>query len=421
MASAVRTELTNITMNAEGRSPRIPPLPVTACSVLSACGLGTRSLYDALLAGRHCLRACELIELEFPAYVGEIAAHYLPQLAPRLEAFSTRNTRMALAALNHEEGDVRAAVERAVERYGAHRVGVIIGTSTSGIYETENAYAYRELHQRLPADFSFINRHIWSATARFLQMELGLEGPCYAVSTACSSSSKALASAQRLITNRVCDAVLTGGVDSLCRMTLYGFKSLDIMAEQPCTPLDQARCGISLGEAAGLLLLERPQAEHTQCVHLLGCGESSDAYHMTAPHPEGRGAIAAMRQALEQAGLTPAAVDYVNLHATGTLLNDQTEMAAMASMFTADMCCSGSKGLTGHTLGAAGAVESIITWLSLVKRFMPGTCSLQTVDESFPGSVLKHSVENVPVHIAMNNNFGFGGNNTSLILGRSGE
>jgi len=396
-------------------------LPITACSVLSACGAGTRSLYDALLAGHHCLRACDLIDLQFPAFVGEVDADCLLPLDPRLESFSTRNTRMALAALDHAHDGVRAAVQQAVERYGAHRVGVIIGTSTSGIYETENAYISRELEHRLPADFSFVDRHIWSATARFLQLELGLGGPCYAVSTACSSSSKTLASAQRLIVNGLCDAVLTGGVDSLCHMTLYGFKSLDIMAEQPCTPLDRARCGISLGEAAGLLLLERPRAEHAQCVHLLGCGESSDAYHMTAPHPDGRGAVTAMRKALAQAGLTAADIDYVNLHATGTLLNDQAEMAAMAQVFGEDTCCSGTKGLTGHTLGAAGAVESIITWLSLVYGFMPGTCGLKTVGESFRNQVLKDSVEAVPVHIAMNNNFGFGGNNTSLILGRSGD
>jgi 3-oxoacyl-[acyl-carrier-protein] synthase-1 len=407
-------------MTAKRRNPRIDPLPVTACSVLSACGSGTRSLHEALLAGQHRLQRCELIELEFPAYVGEIAESQLPQLDPRLAAFSTRNTRIALAVLDQPEDGLRAALQGAVSRYGAGRVGVIIGTSTSGIYETEAAYAYREQHQALPADFSFVDRHIWSATARFLQQELALTGPCYAVSTACSSSSKTLASAQRLIANGVCDAVLTGGVDSLCHMTLYGFKSLDIMSEKPCTPLDRDRSGISLGEAGGLLLLERPQPEHADCVHLLGCGESSDAYHMTAPHPEGRGAIAAMQQALAQAGLGAPDIDYVNLHATGTRLNDEAEMAAMAGVFTADMCCSGTKGLTGHTLGAAGAVESIVTWLSLVHGFMPGTCNLKQVDEAFACNVLRHSVRDVPVRIAMNNNFGFGGNNTSLILGRTG-
>ena len=415
---AGRAGLTRINMTAKRRNPHIAALPVTACSVLSACGCGTRSLHEALLTGEHRLQRCELIDLEFPAYVGEIPTVRLPQLDARLAAFSTRNTRIALAVLDQEEDGVRAAVQRAVARYGAERVGVIIGTSTSGIYETEAAYTWREQHQALPADFSFVNRHIWSATARFLQQELHLEGPCYAVSTACSSSSKTLASAQRLIVNGVCDAVLTGGVDSLCHMTLHGFKSLDIMSAKPCTPLDRDRCGISLGEAGGLLLLERPQPDHAGCVQLLGCGESSDAYHMTAPHPEGRGAIAAMQQALAQAGLAASDIDYVNLHATGTLLNDRAEMAAMAGVFAADMCCSGTKGLTGHTLGAAGAVESIVTWLSLKHGFMPGTCGLQQVDEAFACNVLKDSMNDVSVRIAMNNNFGFGGNNTSLILGR---
>lgn len=415
---AGRAGLTRINMTAKRRNPHIAALPVTACSVLSACGCGTRSLHEALLTGEHRLQRCELIDLEFPAYVGEIPTARLPQLDARLAAFSTRNTRIALAVLDQEEDGVRAAVQRAVARYGAERVGVIIGTSTSGIYETEAAYTWREQHQALPADFSFVNRHIWSATARFLQQELHLEGPCYAVSTACSSSSKTLASAQRLIVNGVCDAVLTGGVDSLCHMTLHGFKSLDIMSAKPCTPLDRDRCGISLGEAGGLLLLERPQPDHAGCVQLLGCGESSDAYHMTAPHPEGRGAIAAMQQALAQAGLAASDIDYVNLHATGTLLNDRAEMAAMAGVFAADMCCSGTKGLTGHTLGAAGAVESIVTWLSLKHGFMPGTCGLQQVDEAFACNVLKDSMNDVSVRIAMNNNFGFGGNNTSLILGR---
>ncbi len=404
-------------MNAEtGHSP-VAPLPITACSVLSACGAGTRSLHGALLDGRHRLDRCKLIDLEFPAYVGEIDARHLASLDPRLDAYATRNTRIALAALNQEDDGVRAAVARAVARHGAQRVGVIVGTSTSGIYETENAYGRRATHGHLPTDFSFINRHMWSATARFLQAELGLEGPCYAISTACSSSSKTLASAQRLIAAGLCDAVLTGGVDSLCRMTLYGFKSLDIMSERPCTPLDQDRCGISLGEGAGLLLLERPHEDHASCVHLLGCGESSDAYHMTAPHPEGRGASAAMYSALAQAGLAPAAIDYVNLHATGTVLNDQAEMAAMARVFAEPVPCSGTKGLTGHTLGAAGAVESVVTWLSLTQGFVPGTCSLKQVDPSFRSNVVGDSLPDVPVRVAMNNNFGFGGNNTSLILG----
>ena len=394
------------------------PLPITACSVTSACGLGTHSLYEALLDGQHRLQAPQLFDIEFPAWCGEIDETLLPDLDPSLQAYSTRNARIALATINHAADGLRNAVEQAKLHYGAHRVGIVLGTSTSGIYETENAYTHLEHHGTVPASFDFPRQHIWVATARFLQAELGLEGPCYAISTACSSSSKSLASAQRLIATGVCDAVLTGGVDSLCRLTLHGFNSLDIMSEQPCTPLDKNRCGISLGEGAGLLLLERPRTEFSDCIHLFGCGESSDAHHMTAPHPQGKGAVMAMQSAIAQAGCTASDIDYVNLHATGTLLNDQSEMLAMEQVFGHDIHCSGTKGLTGHTLGAAGGIETIISWLSLKHGFRPGTCNLQQLDDAFNCIVNRDSETDVLVNRTMNNNFGFGGNNTSVILGR---
>ncbi len=404
-------------MTTAGTNPGITPLPITACSVSSAAGIGTQKLYAALLSGQHCLQTPRLIATNFPAFTGEIADALLPELDPELAQYSTRNTRIALATLNHPQDALRASIKRAVERYGADRVGVVIGSSTSGIYETENCYINIEEHQQASKHYNFSRQHIWAATANFLRLELGLMGPCYAISTACSSSGKTLASAQRLITAGVCDAVLTGGVDSLCRMTLYGFKSLDIMSENPCTPLDKDRSGISLGEGAGLMLLEKPHPDHTACVHLLGCGESSDAYHMTAPHPQGKGAIAAMQRALGQAGIAADQVDYVNLHATGTVLNDQSEMHAMQAVFGSDVFCSGTKGLTGHTLGAAGGIETIISWLSLVHRFRPGTCGLKQADESFRCQIIKESETDIPADITMNNNFGFGGNNTSLVLG----
>lgn len=394
-----------------------PPLPITACSVFTACGLGTQSLYQALLDGRHQLQPPRLFDIDFPAYCGEIANDRLPQLDRPLQEFSTRNARIALATLNHPADQLRSTVEQAIDRHGAHRVGIVLGTSTSGIYETENAYACLNKDGRVPTSFCFPSQHVWAATVRFLKSELGLEGPCYTISTACSSSGKALASAQRLITTGVCDAVLTGGVDSLCRLTMYGFKSLDIMSEQPCTPLDQDRCGISLGEGAGLLLLEKPRAALSHCVHLLGCGESSDAHHMTAPHPQGKGAVIAMRGALAQAGIKAADIHYVNLHATGTVLNDSTEMLAMEQMFNPDIHCSGTKGLTGHTLGAAGAIETIITWLSLKHGFRPGTCNLKQADPAFHCTVNHDSETGIPVAYTMNNNFGFGGNNASVVLG----
>jgi 3-oxoacyl-[acyl-carrier-protein] synthase-1 len=357
-----------------------------------------------------------LFEIDFPAWCGEIVDDHLPKVSPSLQEYSTRNARIALAALDHPEDGLRDAVKRAIDRYGAHRVGIILGTSTSGIYETENFYNDLE-EQGVTVSFHLTRQHLWVATARFLKSELGLEGPCYAISTACSSSSKALASSQRLITAGVCDAVLTGGVDSLCRMTMYGFKSLEIMSEQPCKPLDATRNGISLGEGAGLLLVEKPDDVFSDCVHLLGCGESSDAHHMTAPHPQGKGAIIAMRAALTQAGIAEQQIDYVNLHATGTVLNDSAEMRAVEQVFGTNTHCGGTKGLIGHTLGAAGGIETIITWLALKNRFRPGTCNLKQVDPSFHCAVVRDSETDVPVAFTMNNNFGFGGNNTAVVLG----
>ncbi|MCK5924191.1 MAG: beta-ketoacyl-[acyl-carrier-protein] synthase II, partial [Methylococcales bacterium] len=260
------------------------PIPITACSTISACGLGTAALHKGVISGKHCLHPPRLIDIDFPAFVGEVQDK-LPEINPDLARFASRNARIALAALNHEPDGLRAALQKASNQYGSHRIGVVIGTSTSGIFETENAYQYLAEAGQIPDSYSFPHQHAWVATAQFLKHELALEGPCYAISTACSSSSKTIACAQRLIVSGVCDAVLAGGVDSLCRLTLLGFKSLDLVAEQPCTPLDQNRSGISLGEGAGLLLLEKPAPEFSDCVHLLGAGESSDAHHMTAPHP----------------------------------------------------------------------------------------------------------------------------------------
>ncbi|HIN92442.1 MAG TPA: beta-ketoacyl-ACP synthase, partial [Alphaproteobacteria bacterium] len=344
-------------------SYNISPLPISACSTLTACGLGNQDLYEALLQGQHCLQTLSLFDIDFPTYCGEIQDRFLPIIPEQHRAFSSRNTRIALAALNNPDDGLRSALQRAIELYGPHRIGIVLGTSTSAIHETENAYQSLASGQGVPPTFSLPKQHAWVATAHFLKAELQLEGPCYMISTACSSSSKALASAQRLISAGVCDAVLTGGVDSLCRLTINGFNSLDIMSEQPCTPLDKDRCGINIGEGAGLILLEKPHDDLTDCVHLRGCGESSDAHHMTAPHPQGSGAILAMQQALKQAEIAAKDIDYVNLHATGTVLNDRSEMLAMDHIFNPELHCSGTKGLTGHTLGAAGGIETIITWL----------------------------------------------------------
>ncbi len=398
----------------------VSALPITACSVVTACGVGTRALHEGLLGTEHRLRIPSLFDLDFDTMAGEVSEP-LPDLADGLHQYSTRNTRLTLAAIDSPGDGLRDAVNQAVERYGAARTGVVLGTSTSGMYETEQAYRHRQRHGHLPSDYVFERQHAWIALADYVRCELGLKGPRYVISTACSSGSRAIAAAQRLICTGLCDAVLAGGVDSLCRLTLNGFNSLDLVAKDPCTPLDRNRDGISIGEGVGLMLIERPQPEWQHAVHLLGCGESSDAHHMTAPHPEGIGAIIAMQQSFEQAGLKPEMIDYVNLHATGTRQNDAVEMAAMAEVFGPEVQCGGTKGLTGHTLGAAGAVEAAICWMALTQSFLPGTCGLRHVDPAFSRQVITTPRLNTPVNMVMNNSFGFGGNNASMILGRQGD
>jgi 3-oxoacyl-[acyl-carrier-protein] synthase-1 len=396
------------------------PIYITAYTAVTACGFGNEALRDALTEQRCCLEPPRLIQPEFQTFTGEIAGP-LPQLREALKAYDTRNARIALAALDCEEQRFRNAVGEAKAHYGAERIGVIIGTSTSGIYETELAYSSLAEHGTIPQGFNFKHQHAWVATADYVKKELALEGVCYAISTACSTSGKAVSAGQRLIETGVCDAVVVGGIDSLCHMTLHGFNSLELTSEQPCTPLDRDRDGISIGEGAGLLLLEKEKRLPDDPI-LVGYGESSDAYHMTAPHPEGEGSARAMRMALKTARIGPNQLDYVNLHATGTRLNDASEMQAMASVFGPEVPCSGSKGMTGHTLGAAGSIEAVITLIALQERFAPGTCGLREVDADFSNRVL---VENLPIpsiRRVMSNNFGFGGNNVSLVFaaGQSG-
>ena len=393
------------------------PVFITAYMAVTACGVGKKPLLDALLKQRSALKPARMIKLDFLTYTGEVESA-LPEIRGDLKPYDTRNARIALAALDCEDGAFRKAVVAAVDRYSAERVGVIIGTSTSGIYETELAYQAEVATGKWPESFDFKHQHAWVATAEFLKKELELRGPCYAISTACSSSGKAVAAGQRMIETGICDAVVVGGVDSICHLTLHGFNSLELTSEQPCTPLDRDRNGISLGEGAGLLLVEREATVDTSA-SLVGYGESSDAYHMTAPHPDGEGSAQAMRSALAMAGLQAEAIGYVNLHATGTRLNDQSEMRAMASLFGQETPCSGTKAVTGHTLGAAGAVEAVITLLALEHAFAPGTCGIRHVDDEFTNRVLTESVQLPDIRYVMNNNFGFGGNNVSLIFAKA--
>ena len=395
------------------KPPHLSPVAITSYQCLSAAGDDVDTLYNSLIANRSCLKPLRLFDIPFKTVVGEITSP-LPNIRQSLKAYDCRNARLALKALN--QGEFRSDVERAIARYGVLRVGLVLGTSTSGIYDSENAYTHFLSEGIMPSDFDFLKMQTAQATAEFLQLELELKGPCYGISTACSSSAKALGAAQRLIMADFCDAVLVAGVDSLCRLTLRGFQSLQLISSEACRPMDSNRRGINIGEGAALMLVERLSADNTTRPRLLAVGESSDAHHMSAPHPEGAGAILAMAQALRLAGRDVNDVDYINLHATASTLNDLSEAKAIASLFPNPPPCSGVKGLFGHTLGAAGAVETVVSLLALERGFLPGTCGLELADPQCPCPVITSPRLDSAPKLVLSNAFGFGGNNASVLL-----
>ncbi len=393
------------------------PLAITALSTCNALGLGLDATAEGLLANRSALRACDFEDAALDTWIGRVPGLEARPVAGDLAVFDCRNNRLAQMAL--ESDGFGAAVAAAVERHGRDRVALILGTSTSGIREGEIAFTRRAPDSgALPPDFRFAETHDHHSLVLFVQACLGLDGPALTVSTACSSSAKVFADAAQLIEAGICDAAVVGGADSLCLLTLYGFNSLELLDRAPSRPNDAERCGISIGEAAGFALLERDGAAGEGAVALLlGYGESSDAYHMSAPHPEGLGAELSMRRALESAGLAPESIDYVNQHGTGSRQNDQAEDAAIARVFGDGLRCSSTKGATGHTLGAAGILEVAICVLALRRGFLPANTNLGTADPSFRCAVVQDPLAASPACV-LNNSFGFGGSNCSLVLGR---
>ena len=308
-------------------------------------------------------------------------------------------------------------VREAIARYGKTRVGVFLGTSTAGILQTELAYRRRDpATGALPDDFHYRTTHNSFSLAEFTRDYFGLEGMAMAISTACSSSAKVFSAATRQLELGTIDAAIVGGVDTLCLTTLYGFASLQLTSAKPCRPYDAARNGISVGEGAAFALLERTDNPAPGSLLLLGTGESSDAYHMSSPHPEGLGAKMAMAAALRSAGLTAGDIDYINLHGTSTPANDAAEGKAVCALFGNNVPCSSTKGATGHTLGAAGAVEAVICALALTDGFLPGSPGTEELDPSIPVDYVLQARDGQPRR-ALTNSFGFGGSNCSLILG----
>jgi 3-oxoacyl-[acyl-carrier-protein] synthase-1 len=293
-----------------------------------------------------------------------------------------------------------------------------LGTSTSGILQAELAYRGRDAQTGLlPADFYYGETQNAYSLADFVSRYLGLTGPSFVVSSACSSSAKVFANAARMLQAGVCDAAIVGGVDSLCYSTLYGFNSLGLIAREACRPYDAARDGISIGEGAGFVLLERLPVPPSGAIRVMGIGESSDAYHMSTPHPQGLGAKMAMQKALHLAGLQADDIDYINLHGTATRSNDASEGCAVADVFGHRVPCSSTKGWTGHLLGAAGITEAIICKLALEQGFIPGSLNTQQPD---PAMAIDYRIDNgsAKLNYVLSNSFGFGGSNCSLVMGR---
>jgi len=399
--------------NSKISPPTTQPLALSHYTVVNALGRGSAATLGALRNGKSGLRRCDFMDTELDTWIGRVDGLEDEAVVARLHDFDCRNNRLAMLGLAADGFESAVAAARA--RYGAHRIAVIIGTSTSGILETELAYRRRDADGRLPATFNYRTTHENYSVTDFTRRYLALQGPAFTISTACSSSAKVFASASRMIASGLCDAAVVGGVDSLCMTTLYGFSSLEIVSTAPCRPADAERSGISIGEAAGFALLEKADGRNdVPC--LLGYGESSDAYHMSTPHPEGAGARLAMTAALQRSGLEPAQIDYVNLHGTATRANDNAEDLAVSGLLGSATPCSSTKGWTGHTLGAAGITEAVIACLCLGEGLLPASLNTTTVDPGFSMNVLLEN-RSQPIRRVLSNSFGFGGNNASLVLG----
>jgi 3-oxoacyl-[acyl-carrier-protein] synthase-1 len=352
-------------------------------------------------------------ELPVAAVRGELAP-----IPPQLAEQSSRNNQLLLEAALQ----IRDDIDQAIHMYGRERIGVVLGTSTSGIDEASRGLAHFIREQQFPAEYDYRQQEL-GAPANFLADWLQLSGPTYVISTACTSSARALMSAQRLLDLGLCDAVLCGGVDSLCKLTLNGFSSLEAVSDERCNPFSANRNGINIGEAAVLFLMSKQQGDGP-AIALLGAGASSDAHHISAPEPSGRGALQAMQKALGRARLQADQIDYLNLHGTATQHNDAMESLAVAALFPDGVACSSTKPLTGHTLGAAGALEAAFCWLSLsadnIDHALPPHVWDGQADPTLPPLkwvTASQRLSSIAPRYLMSNSFAFGGNNVSLIIG----
>ena len=390
------------------------PTCITAFTATCAAGAGRDALLDSLRAGRSGLRANDFGREPLKTFIGRVAGVEDTALPDSFSGYDSRNNRLAWLGL--QQDGFRDAVLAARDRHGAHRVALVLGTSTACVGATEEAYARLTPAGEFPEDLRRPEVHTPHSTADFLRRALGLRGLAMTVGTACSSSAKAFAQGARLLELGIADAVVAGGVDSLCGSVLFGFNSLELISRDPCRPFDARRDGINIGEAAAFALLEREgRGARLTGPRLSAYGESSDAHHMSTPHPSGRGARLAMTEALARAGLEARDIGYLNLHGTATPKNDEIEAQVIAGMFPAATHGSSTKGWTGHTLGAAGALEAVITLLSIESGLLPGNLNSLQLDATCGPQVRLASATGAVRH-AMSNSFGFGGSNCVLLF-----
>ncbi|KAG8152279.1 beta-ketoacyl-[acyl-carrier-protein] synthase family protein [Burkholderia catarinensis] len=388
------------------------PVYLSAPGMINALGATTDEIVDALRIGI-APGMEQRADVSAGGWVGHVRSAL--DIAPpaSLAHFDCRNNRLLLAAL----AQIGSFVDAAIARYGPHRIGVVIGTSTSGIQAAEQALSQRVATGTMPAGFDYRQMEIGTA-APFVRAVLGVAGPAYTLSTACTSSAKAFAAARRLLQLKLCDAVVVGGADSLCELTLQGFASLESVSPGRTNPMSRNRSGINIGEGSALFVMSRDEA----AVRLAGVGESSDAHHISAPDPAGHGAEDALRAALADAGVVSSKIGYVNLHATATRLNDEMESNVTARVFPHGVPASGTKPLTGHMLGAAGATELGFCWLTLARGIaLPTHAWDGEHDPALPRLDLVDSERRLDGdatgRYVMSNSFAFGGSNASLILG----
>lgn len=388
----------------------LTPCRLSPPALICSLGDDLSTISQALFNGQRGLVIDDGFTPGRPLPLGRVTAE-LPDTSIWPAEHRSRNNQLLAAAL----AQLKPELEAYSARQPSARIGVILGTSTSGIGETEAALRERCKAGQWPADFRY-QRHEIGSPARFVADQLGLEGPAYTLSTACTSSAKALASAQRMLAAGLCDAVIAGGADSLCGLTVNGFASLEALSDSPCQPFTRDRDGINLGEAAALFLVTAEAGG----IQLSGYGETSDAHHISAPHPAGEGAIAAMHAALNMAGASAAEIDYLNLHGTATRQNDAMEALAVSQVFGGALPCSSTKALTGHTLGACGALEAGFCWLALNEGRLPPHVHCGELDGETPKLtfVTAEPSTRAGLRRALSNSFAFGGNNIALLLER---